>query len=265
MTINFGDEENFSCLIKQNDGNLENVTVLGNFSLEPSSNANISVFTQKNNGEISKCSADVTFEIETSHDLTFGGLACETNSGKIEKNELNLTVNLTQNDGKLTFGGLVGTLNSSNGFSKNSVNLNATLSGQSGEAYIGGIIGRAYNEGSNSFATGKIDIQNLQGKVFAGGLVGLLTNSDRQMTINHCYSLVEIVPGEAKVGSLVGRLEGYINNCISNQNDKFVGQLEGSHVDTPNCYFFESEFDNSKAGFDENVWLFEGNTFPKLK
>ncbi len=131
-----------------------------------------------------------------------------------------------EGDWFLHTGGLVGLSNSSgeivNSYAKVSV---SSISDRSG--YVGGLVGANHGEIFDSYATGNVEMTNLEKGSSAGGLVG-----ENGGLIKNSYATGNVV-GNSGIGGLVGFMEmGSITNSHATGNvegNNGVGGLLGSH------------------------------------
>lgn len=206
-------------------------TLQGNFSLSSAVpvGANIAGICYSNgaSAQVRNCqvSADILPRIEsTGH----WGVVVFENSGTVDNCRAVGTIVFS------TTGSAGGIVNTNNGGSVNNCSLNIDLYGGNGS--VGGIVA-VMNGGDVLNCYVNAADHNINGKpygsespqaTYAGGIVGKLHGG----TVKNCFSRCSVI-GAVKSGTVLGSIDNSatIENCWSDQEHHFLGDLEASRAD----------------------------------
>jgi hypothetical protein len=263
---------------------------LSNITINATS-GNIGLFAS-NNGIISGVSLiNVTITSSNSNDKSVGAIA-GINKQTIEKSYATGTINVTTaksssgwfagGTATIYAGGLVGQNQGSIIDSHAGVNVTATASQSGGflgtanaYAHAGGLVG--YNTAvdgiEKSYATGSVSASaSRSGATFgtttpyAGGLVGRSTGSNGVIN-SYGTGNVSVNTGN-NVGGLVGNSDATISNSYRRDGQLINGIANGGN--TLGTLISESNLKSkiwveSNLLWSENLWLFDGINYPRLK
>ena len=238
------------------DGNIKNINIAENCSINASEYSGSVVGYMYNTGRISNCKnyADL--------DTVYGGIV-----GRITGS---ITVSNCINYGDIQNGkgGIVGTSNGTDWEEFENVYhtiINCAnygiINGTSGKDYVGGIAGYFKGNILNSFNLGNV---NATGKI-VGGIAGEIYGN-----ANNCYNIADIT-GIAYVGGITGIFAGNLRNCYTIANitanynmGTFWGY--GTKCTKENCYSKNDEFTATDLGdaFEEDTENIN-NGYPILK
>lgn len=261
----------FAAIAKVNYGSISNCAVTGALTLKSNAGSVIGGLVGNNYQNITNCNVSLTLTVELeSQDITLGGLVgistASKNQSQIDKNVVNLNLNISSTDGKKIFcGGLVGRALGGKNLSQNTSDVTIVATGVAQSVNFGGLFGEIYFASADNFSVGAIDLSELQTSGYVGGIAGQFKNSNREITILHSYSTIEIsTPNNIVKGSLVGELEGRIDSCFSNQTMELFGN-KATYADLVNCDKLLNAVYDRKFGFSEDIWTISQTKYPTLK
>ena len=261
----------FAGVATANYGTISNCVVNGTLTIQTNLDAVIGGLVGKNYADIENCQTSLTITIDAGYnDVVVGGLVGISTEGKIlpvvKKNASNITLNAIMTDcKKFVCGGLIGKVYNHQTSSQNESHVDIAIAGSSQNTNVGGLFGEEYFASADNYSTGEIDLTDVSSTACVGGITGQFKNSNREITILHSYSTIEIIGGSNIVkGGLVGEMEGYIDSCFSNQTIELYG-TKTTHAETINCEKLLSEVYDPKFNFSEDIWEISKTNYPTLK
>ncbi|MBP3431962.1 MAG: tetratricopeptide repeat protein [Clostridia bacterium] len=269
---NYSNLTAFGAIARYNSGEIVGCIVRGKLSFETSQSLTLGgVVAENAGGKIENCINLLEINIITSgENLKIGGIAGQISGGKgqgsIVKNDNRAKISITSNGAeKIVAGGLAGNLGAhkSLDISQNATNARIVLSGTADEFVVGGLVGNGRAKSENNYFNGTIDLSTMTGKGMIGGLYGTYENAETSKTVNHSYAILEVL-GNYSFGGLAGVSNGRIENCFTNAST-LISQKPDTWAEARDCFSLKAgEYYNSGVQFDEEIWRFAQNSYPKL-